>query len=556
MANLDPTSRRRWLQRASAVPLTAGLLSAQSSPGNAASAGTRVYNIVDFGAKGDGQTLCTQALQAAIDACTADHGGTVLVPAGVFVIGTVEMKSNVTLKIVAGGKLLGSADGKQYHAADAIPLTGDSTLNDGNVGLIFGVNAENVTIEGPGAIDGQGAQFRSPTRGVPPPSGRGGAARPYHLLFYRSKNLRVRDLTLVESAFHSVRVIQSTYVWMEGLHIHNRVNGNNDGFHFISCEFVHVGGCDIQTQDDACALFGTCRFVTVADSTFSTRWSVFRFGGGNPENVTVSNCVIYQTYGCPIKMEFSPAAKVQNLVFSNLLLQDVTGPISIDLGPRRPRNGPADAPIQHTPQTGYVRNISFRGIRAHVVSEGREFEDIAFSQNYRPGETRQCIVLNATGDCFLEAIELDDVRVVYGGGGTAEEAAREVPQIAGEYFEIGTPPAYGLYGRNIRNLTINNSRFEFETPDLRPAIVLDHASDVTLTGVAAQSDPQAKSVIRLIESNDVLITSPRVLSPAPVFLSVEGASSKSVTIEGGDISKAKVPEVHGAGLENAVKVRR
>ena len=62
------------------------------------------------------QTLATEAVQAAIDACHKDQGGTVLVPAGAFVIGTVEMKSNVTLHIAAQGKLLGSADGKQYHA--------------------------------------------------------------------------------------------------------------------------------------------------------------------------------------------------------------------------------------------------------------------------------------------------------------------------------------------------------------------------------------------------------------------------------------------------------
>src|SRR6185437_2641139 len=119
--------------------------------------------------------------------------------AGTFVIGTVEIKSNVTLHIAAQGKLLGSADGKQYRAVDAIPLRGDSTLNDGNVGLIFAVKAENFTIEGPGTIDGQGAQFRSPERGVPPPSGRGGNNRPYHLLFHQCRNVTVRDIFLTQS---------------------------------------------------------------------------------------------------------------------------------------------------------------------------------------------------------------------------------------------------------------------------------------------------------------------------------------------------------------------
>jgi len=259
--------------------------------------GTRTYNIRDFGAKGDGKAVDTAALQAAIDACHQEQGGTVLVPAGTFVIGTTELKTNVTLHLAAGATLLGSPDGNQYHAIDAIPLSGDSTLNDGNVALIFAVEADNVIVEGPGTIDGQGIQFHSPQRGVPPPSGRGGSQRPYHILLYRCTNICFRNLSLVNSAFHSLRVIQSHYGQFDGLHIHNRVNGNNDGFHFISCENMHVSNCDVESQDDACAMFGSCKLITVTNSTFSTRWSVFRFGGGQAENISVSNCIIYEAFG-------------------------------------------------------------------------------------------------------------------------------------------------------------------------------------------------------------------------------------------------------------------
>ncbi len=534
MRSNDSFSRRKWLARTSVAGALAGLANAQPA---AAHSPNRVFNITDYGATADGKTLATQALQAAIDACHNAQGGTVLVPAGVFVIGTVELKSNVTLRITAQGKLLGSADGKQYHAADAIPLRGDSTLEDGNTGLIFAVNAENITVEGPGTIDGQGAQFRSPSRGVPPPSGRGGALRPYHLLFHRCRNLRIRDIDLVASAFHSVRVIQSSYVWMDGIHIHNRVNGNNDGFHFISSEYVHVTNCDVQSQDDACALFGSCRNVTVSDSTFSTRWSVFRFGGGNPENVVISNCVIHQTYGCPIKMHFGPGSKVSNILFSNLVLQDVTGPISINLSDK-PREKDAAAEI---PTGGYLRGIRFHGIRANVVSEGGQLPDIAFQANYRPGETRQCIVLNAIGNAYLEDITFDDIHVTYGGGGTVEEAGREIPQVAGEYFMIGTPPAYGLYARNLRGLTLNNVRFDVEKPDLRPAVVLDHVTDASLIGLSAQGNTAAESVIRCIATQDVLLTGSRVLTPARAFLRVEGAATRGIKIDGGDISRAATP---------------
>jgi Glycosyl hydrolases family 28 len=553
-------TRRNLLGMISTASLGSGLMAtgavaatpqdAHASAGN--TAGGRIFNIRDFGAKGDGKTLDTAALQAAIDACNKDQGGTVLVPAGVFVIGTVEMKSNVTLHIAAQGKLLGSADGKQYHAVDAIPLHGDTTLRDGNVGLIFAINGENITIEGPGTIDGQGLQFHSPRRGVPPPSGRGGSHRPYHLLFYRCKNLRVRDIFLFDSAFHSVRIIESNFVWCDGIHIYNRVNGNNDGFHFISSHYVHVSNCDVQSQDDACALFGSCRNVTITNSTFSTRWAVFRFGGGNPENITISNCVIYETYGCPIKMQFGTESRAQNILFSNLVMQDVTGPISIDLNNRRPHDGGPSS----TAEKGFVRNIMFNGIRAHVLATGRQLPGLPFESHYRPGETRQCIALNCVQDGYLEDVVLNDVHVTYEGGGTAEEAARKVPPIAGEYFEMGTPPAYGLYARKVRGLTISNVRFQVEQTDLRPAIVLDHVLDAAINGLGAQGNPQAGSLLRFMETSEVLITAARVLSPSEVFLRVEGNSSGNITVDGGVLSKAVKPLAFAEGArEEAVKLR-
>ncbi len=131
--------RRRWLGRLPGpilASLGTGLLGEQrpAEPGDGApvrsDAGARSYNIRDHGAKGDGITVDTAAVQSAIDACNRDGGGTVLVPAGDFQIGTVELKSNVTLHVTAAGKLLGSTDGKQYHSVSAIPLHGDSTLED------------------------------------------------------------------------------------------------------------------------------------------------------------------------------------------------------------------------------------------------------------------------------------------------------------------------------------------------------------------------------------------------------------------------------------------
>lgn len=557
-------TRRKWLATMSTPAIAAALSPPSSSAAQpvapaAQVMGARVYNVRDFGAKGDGQTLDSAALQAAIDACARDGGGTVLVPSGIFVIGTTELKSNVTLHLAASATLLGSGDGKDYHAIAAIPLSGDSTLVDGNWALLFAVEAKNVTVEGPGTIDGQGHLFNNHTPdGKPPPAGISGAQRPYHLLFHRCQNIVVRDLELLRCAFHSIRVIQSERVRMEGLYIHNRVNTNNDGFHFISAKYVSISNCVLLVQDDACALFGSCQFVTVTNCVFSTRWSVFRFGGGDVKNITVSNCIIYETYGCPIKIG-AGRMTLENLSFSNLILQDVTGPIGVNFsGRNRNEDGGADATA-----AAFVRNLSFSNIRASVVAEPTmSYTDMGPSLHPYPGEQHSCITLNGLGDAWIENVTLDDVHVKYAGGGTAELAAkRNIPQTSREYFGVWGedpvgPPAYGLFARNVKGLTLQNVRFTVVNPDLRPAVVLDNVQDAAIHALNVQGNAAAESVLRFTKVKDALLSASRLLTPAAVFLQLEGDANANIIVDGGDLTKAASPVTLKAGATRAaVKVR-
>lgn len=537
--------------------------SAAAAPGTTSTAGNdlgaRIYNVRSFGAKGDGRTLDTACVQSAIDACHNEGGGTVVVPAGTFVIGTVELKSNVTLHIAADGKLLGSADGKQYHAVDAIPLKGDHTLGDGNWALLFAIDAKNITIEGPGTIDGQGAQFHSPVRGTPPPSGLGGNRRPYHLLAYRCEGLIVRNIDLLDCAYHSVRIIQSKRVHLDGIYIHNRVNGNNDGFHFISAEYVTVSNCIVKSQDDACAMFGSCKFITITNSLFSTRWSVFRFGGGHAENITVSNCLLHEVYGCPIKLHGSPGDIFENISFSNLILDDVTGPIDISVGPSEPRiSSPAPALARaNRSDPAIVRNLSFSNIHGMVTTAPSQLSETTLTSGYRPGEGHSCITLNGVGGSLLENISFDNIHLTFGGGGTANDAARrDLPPYAGEYFALGPMPAYGFYARNSRGLTLQNIRFQFSKPDLRPALIFDNVEDAAINSVSVQADTSAESALRFINTKDVLLTAPRLLTAASVFLQIEGSGNERIKIDGGDISRAVTPLSFKRGAtENAVRRR-
>src|SRR5829696_9796316 len=198
-------SRRRWLGQMS-VPVVAASFgspgpaaNAYAAPAGGESAGARVYDVRTFGAKGDGATLDTAAVQAAIDACTRDRGGVVLVPAGDFVVGTLELKSNVTLRLAAQGRLLGSGKPEHYRAGNGIPP------GNGNIVLLSAANAENVSVEGRGTIDGNGAAFftgRGDNTGPGQNSARGYFQRPHLLVFYRCKNLLVRDVFLTKSAYH------------------------------------------------------------------------------------------------------------------------------------------------------------------------------------------------------------------------------------------------------------------------------------------------------------------------------------------------------------------
>jgi hypothetical protein len=544
MEETNPLSRRQWLGRL-AVPALAGAttmigLDAKASPrdkGNVDTlAGARVYNIRDHGAKGDGKTLNTKAIQMAIDKCFSDGGGTVLIPAGEFLSGTLELKSNVTLHLSAAAKLLGSPKREDYTAGKGVPS------GNGNIVFLYAVNANNVSIEGNGTIDGNGLAFyngKGDNTG-PGQHGIGGNFdRPHLGIFYQCTRLSMYDVFCTASAYHCFRILGCKQVHIDGVRIYNRVNRNNDGFHFNNSEYVHLLNSDVQCQDDACALFGSNKFVTITNCTFSTRWSVFRFGGGQSQNIAVSNCLIYDTYGCPIKIS-AGRASIENFTFSNIIMRNVTGPIGIGFSgtSENNNNNNQDAPKP------FIRNIVFNTIRATVVAQPIDHPDIHFGVSVRPGETNSCITLNAMGDYYLENISFTDVHVQYAGGGTAAQAAkRTVPAIAAEYFGVwdaapGGPPAYGLYARNVKGLTLHNVRFEYDQADARPAVIFDNVQDASINGFSAKGS-EGTELFRFINTKDVLLTAARVLTPAAIFLQVEGAASDGIVVNGGDLRKAK-----------------
>jgi polygalacturonase len=226
MEENNSLSRRQWFGKITVPAMAAGAtmigIEANASPANDEKenklAGATIYNIRDFGAKGDGKTLDTKAIQSAIDKCFNEKGGTVLIPAGDFLSGTLELKSNVTLQIAASGKLLGSPKREDYTADKGVPP------GNGNIVFLFAVNAENISIEGKGTVDGNGLAFyngKGDNTG-PGQNGVGGNFdRPHLFIFYQCNNLTLQNSFLKPNCYHCVRILKCKQVHIDGIKIYN-----------------------------------------------------------------------------------------------------------------------------------------------------------------------------------------------------------------------------------------------------------------------------------------------------------------------------------------------
>jgi hypothetical protein len=204
-----------------------------------------------------------------------------------------------------------------------------------------------------------------------------------------------------------------------------------------------------------------------------------------------------------------------------------------------------------------LRNVSFSNIHGTVTTDPPQLPDAKITSKANPGEQHSCITLNCVGGATMENVSLNNIHLTFGGGGTLEDGARrDLPEVAGEYFVMGPMPAYGLYARNVRGLTMQNIRFQVSAPDLRPAVIFDHVTDAAISGLSVDGNSSGESVLRFIDSKEVLLTAARVLTSAATFLQLEGAANEQIKIDGGDVSKAATPVVFKNGATAAaIKLR-
>jgi len=480
-----------------------------------------LFDVRDYGAAGDGVKSDTKAIQAAIDACAQAGGGRVYLSNGTFLSGEVKLKNNVGLYVEGGAVLLASRSKDDYsHRA-----------------LVYAENAENISISGRGAIDGHGAVSKEFPK-----------VRNHPIHFVQCKNVKVQDVTLRNSTTWIQHYLKCDNLVIDGVTVESRINAdiekrryatapgrNEDGLNINSCQQVRISNCVINSDDDGIVLKSTsgrpCRNVTITNCIVSSNASAIKFGtesGGGFQNITVSNCAIYDTRNSGIALEIVDGGTLDRVNINNITMRNVKGSaIFIRLGNRARLYD-----RKEKPGIGKVRNIMISNVQATDV--GGWIEPVG----------KRVVGCHITGlpGFSIEGVTLSNIRIRFKGGGTAEDAVREIPERPEAYPSCrmyGTLPAYGFYVRHVKTIAFHHVDLGFDNPELRPAMVFDDVKDLEIFDFDAEGRPLTKALIWLKQVDGALIHGCRPSGSVGTFLRVDGNKSDGITLMNNDMSKVK-----------------
>ena len=504
-----------------------GVLSAAESPDK------NYFNVRDFGAAGDGKQLDSPAVDKAITAAAQAGGGTVHVPAGTYLSGSIHLQSNVHLLIDAGATILGAP--QEMNAYDeAEPFAGPAYQDGGHTyfhnSLIWGENLTNVFISGNGTINGGalsrgdgredqrsglvGSGRNSSPRGntgtnFPPPVARnlnntnfppdrlGNKA----IVLKLCRNVLIRDVTIFHGGHFAILVTGCDNMTIDNV----TIDTDRDGMDIDCCRNTTVSNCRVNSpaDDGICpkSTYALGRPVieenltivncqvsgfeegTLLDGTMKPsrgKNGRIKFGtesSGGFRNCTIANCTFRECKGLAI--EEVDGGILENITINNISMMDVaTYPIYITTGKRN------RTPNLTTPSR--MKNI----LISNVVATGVD--------------RQSGIQITGLPEQPIEGLRLENIRLIYNGGGTTNNAAQMPPELGTGYPEPrGIMPAYGLFARHVKGLELANINFSFTTDDFRPAIEcvdvngleIDNFKAQVAAGVAASKFEDVSGVV-------------------------------------------------------------
>jgi polygalacturonase len=497
----------------------------------AMAAGAQTFDARAHGAKGDGTTLDSPAIQKAIDAAFSAGGGVVSLTPGNYLSGTIVLKSNVTLRLHPGATLWASK-----RAADYNPRR-----------LIYAADSENIAVDGQGTIHGNGEAWwdkQNERRVYQPISG-----RPSPLLeFVNSRNVRVQDVTILQAPGWAIHPLECDGVLIRGIRIiADPRSPNTDGIDPDSSRNVLIADSFIDTGDDAIVIKTTGRRegkvkpsenITITNCVLTTRCNGFKMGTesrGDFRNISVTNCAMYGKPGTVqrpisgIAVEMVDGAVLDGVVISNITMRDVNTPIFIRLGNRGRGQAVAtpgslgNVSINNVVATGGILSSSITGIPGHRVRN----------------------------------VSLANINITMKGGGQEVRGFLDVPENPEKYPEarmFGELPSHGFFVRHVEGLSMKNVQLRTADPDVRPAMIFHDVRELDLDGFRSDSLHGKEAVLWFHDVVGALVRGARIPAGSQDFLRVTGAGSRDIQLSGNHVVPAARMVRIGEGVEKGAVI--
>lgn len=442
-----------------------------------------IYNVRTYGALGDGKNLDSKAINQAIEIAANAGGGTVYLPAGNYLSGSIHLKSNISLYLDQGATIIATSEnpGEVY---DQEEQTINKTYQDSghshfHNALLWGENLHDVSILGPGTIWGKGLikDYKKDSKEANK-----------SLVFYKCRNVIIRDVTFFHAGWFAILATGVDNLTIDNL----KMDTNRDGMDIDCCRNVRISNCSVNSPyDDGICLKSTYALgfaratenVTITncqvsaydegsflDATYKRedkeayRTGRIKFGtesNGGFKNIAISNCVFSYCHG--LALETVDGGLLEDVTINNITMKDIiSAPIFLRLGARM--RGPQGTPV------GELRRVSISNIRV-----------------YNSDAAQSCVITGIPGH-DIKDLELNNIRIYTSGGSKAQDATK-VPELEKNYPEpsmFGTTPAYGVYVRHVDGIKLKDVEVSYINEDERPAFVMDDVKGLDSYNVKGQ----------------------------------------------------------------------
>lgn len=439
-----------------------------------------VYNVKYYGAKGDGKALDHVAINKAIEAANKVGGGQVVLPAGIYLCGSIRLKSNVDLHLMAGAKILAAhAEMKAYDESEkwAGPQYQDGGHTFFHNSLIWAERADNISITGRGTIDGLGLTKKDTEKAGNVQGGSIGTGDKA-IALKLCRNVLIRDITIFRGGHFAIIVTGCEIGTIDNVSI----DTNRDGIDIDCCKYFTVSNTKVNTpNDDAIVLKSSyalkkpvpCEHIlitncivtgyklgTFLDGTYvpeKVNWVCGRIklgteSNGGYRNITISNCTCMWSSG--LAFEEVDQGRMENIVVNNISMSHVHHyPIYITTGCRN--RGPKERTDVSSARDIYINNV------------------IADDCDSLAG-----IIITGMEGYPIRNVTLSNIHIQYRGGG--HQVTKPYREQGTNYPEprwAGPTPAYGLFARHADGIRLQNVEFELIRPDERPEIVLEDVAN-------------------------------------------------------------------------------